>query len=423
MRAGMGPAHAAGDARPGGAEPYTQIGLGDGATAHVGRGVLGRLGVLVRAAVPGARRALLVIDAGVPEAWAAGADGSLRAAGFEPLAWAFSPSERAKTLGTLEALLSEMARVRLERAEPVIALGGGITGDLAGFAAAVYRRGVPVVQCPSTLLAMVDAAVGGKTAVNLLGMPHAARGEAATGRGSARPLMKNMVGAFHAPRLVVADVGLLASLPVRELACGWAECIKHAVLGAAYGDGGLMEETERVLTVAQAAPGTGPAGKQGPECGVAALVARNVALKARVVAADPRERAADGATLSRAHLNLGHTFGHAIEAMAEDVRHGEAVGLGLRAAVGVAQELGLCTPGLVRRVTALLDRAGLPRDFPSGVGPESVMERLLDDKKVAGGAVALVLPTGDERSPGVTVRRDVPGAVIGRAVRGLAAGR
>ncbi|HRQ72326.1 MAG TPA: iron-containing alcohol dehydrogenase, partial [Phycisphaerales bacterium] len=172
-------------------------------------------------------RAGLVVDHGAAD-HAARAERALASAGIEPVRVEIEPSERTKSLASLETILVALARARLERGEPVVAVGGGIVGDLAGFAAASYRRGVPVLQCPTTLLAMVDASVGGKTGVNL-------------DLGEAGGLAKNMAGAFHQPLAVIADIDTLATLPQRHLRAGLAECVKHALISADFGDGVYLD--------------------------------------------------------------------------------------------------------------------------------------------------------------------------------------
>jgi 3-dehydroquinate synthetase len=309
--------------------------------------------------------------------------------------------ETRKTIGGIEPLLAAIARSRHERTEPIIALGGGIVGDVVGFAAAIYRRGVPVIQIPTTLLAMVDASIGGKTAVNL----------DVDGR-----LMKNLIGAFHQPSLVISDVSLLSHLPARQLQSGLAECIKHGMIGAEFGEPDLLEWLEKNAAGLLA---------RDPEV-LTQLIARNVALKAAVIAQDEREEAADG---GRALLNLGHTFGHAIETIPEarpegaaepGLHHGEAVGLGLIAAAHCA-----CDAGLIgrdhdwpRRITAIVRTCLLPVRASHLPPPEEILARMAHDKKVKGGALRLVLPTDPSRC-GLFV--DPPVAAITAAIRAISA--
>lgn len=356
-----------------------------------------RLSERIRAAVPRARTALLVTDAGIPAGsvvahvmqalGAAGLavvhDGSLRIA----------PHESMKVLATAERLAAAMTEAKLDRADVAVVLGGGVLGDLVGFAAATYRRGIAWINMPTTLLAMVDASVGGKTGTNIAVGPE-------------RDLKKNMVGAFWQPSLVVADVDVLRSLPERQFRCGLAECLKHGMLSAAFGDPGLwawtLDNLDRVASHEPAA--------------LVELVARNVSVKARVVAGDEREESPDtdtGAGGGRALLNLGHTFAHAIEtlapsggasapdqAVAGDLQHGEAVGLGLIAASAATESLGggasgAAVVGLTERTRAAVQRAGLPTRVAGLPSDADLIRRMADDKKVVQGALRLVLPVGD----------------------------
>lgn len=359
-----------------------RVPLGDRSyDAIIGHGLLPGLGGRVASLSGGGRseRAFVVYDEGLSRELVNTVIASLAGAGFDTSAAGIAPSEEAKSLGTAERLLAEIALTRHERDDPVVALGGGIVGDLAGFAASVYRRGVPVVQCPTTLLAMVDASVGGKTGVNL--------------RIGADPgsLKKNVVGAFHQPRLVVADVGALASLPARHLRSGLAECVKHALIGADWGEPGLFEWiSTRYAGVLAGDLGT-----------LIELVARNVAVKAGVIAGDEEERAEAGAG-ARALLNLGHTFGHAIETLpglspdgqsaSAPLQHGEAVGLGLVAACRCAHDLGICPGSVGDRVVDLLGRIGLPTRVAGLPANDRLLAAMSHDKKVSGDKLRLVLP-------------------------------
>src|SRR5690606_20501984 len=236
---------------------------------------------------------------------------------------------------------------------PVVALGGGVVGDMAGFVAATVLRGVPFVQVPTTLLAMVDASVGGKT-----GVDHAVR--------------KNLLGAFHQPSAVLIDPESLRTLPARELRSGLAECIKHEVIRDAEGFARLEAGIERAAALDLAY--------------LTELIAHNVVIKAAVVEADPFEKG------ERAHLNFGHTIGHAIEAASGfGYAHGEAVALGMVAAGRLATRLGMWDEASCRRMTALIARAGLPTGgltLPS----EPVLQTMQFDKKVKDGKLRFVLP-------------------------------
>jgi 3-dehydroquinate synthase len=345
------------------------VDIGESLTETVGTRMRSVLGP-----IPG--RAMIVVDANIPMASVDPAIESLRSSGFSTRTINIHSSEANKSLATVESVLVALARGRHERGDPVIALGGGVIGDLAGFAAAIHRRGVPFVQCPSTLLSMVDASVGGKTGVNI---------------GVDGSLQKNMIGAFWQPRLVLADVSLLRSLPARELRAGLAECVKHGLISRAWDDRTLFDETNALVARALALD---PAS-------LVALVSRNVALKARVVAGDEREESGDPSS-GRAHLNLGHTFAHAIETLpglrldtgpASPILHGEAVSLGLVAASRCAADAGLCDRDVVVAIVGALRACGLPIACAGLPENPAIIDAMMRDKKVSGGRLRLVLPT------------------------------
>ncbi len=375
----------------------------------VGANLLSELGPILNAVdslAPGAsgRRAFLVYDRDLPHEHVAEASRSLAHHGYA-VASAFAvATEPAKSLDEAHRVLEELAITRHERRDPVIALGGGVVGDLAGFVASTYRRGVPFVQVPTTLLSMVDASVGGKTGVNL-----------ATERG----LLKNFVGAFHQPTIVVADVRTLSTLPDRHLRAGLAECIKHGMIGATCGDPDLLAWTAANMDRFLA---------RDTET-LIELVSRNVALKARVVHDDPREErgTSEGEALSRMLLNLGHTFGHAIETLPTvasgtpphdaPLVHGEAVALGLLAACAAGQALGVTSPETTTQARAAIEAAGLPITVRGLPESSEVVRRMLDDKKTAGGKLRLVIPT----TPGnATI---LPDASLDAAIAGVDAVR
>jgi 3-dehydroquinate synthase len=259
-----------------------------------------------------------------------------------------------KTLANAARVLDVLVSNRYGRDATVIALGGGVVGDLAGFAAACYQRGIALVQMPTTLLAQVDSAVGGKTAVN-------------------HPGGKNLIGAFHQPTAVIADTATLATLPPRELRAGLAEVIKYGLMC----DAALFEWLEQHLPDLLA-------GK--PEA-LAHVVRRSCEIKAMIVGKDEREERGD-----RALLNLGHTFGHAVEAATGYRKwlHGEAVGAGLVMAAAMSRELGLVSPEELVRIHTLVERAGLPTRS-AGVAPDTTLEHMRIDKKVLAGRMRLVL--------------------------------
>lgn len=333
-------------------------------------GALEKLGKMVRQVAPD-RRTLLAVDANIASTHGRVAEQSLRGAGYEPARIELTAQEIRKTLATTARMYEAMLEARLERRSPVVALGGGVVGDVAGFAAATYLRGVPIVQVPTTLLAMVDASIGGKTGVNMP-LP--------TG-----DLGKNLVGSFWQPRAVVADPLVLRTLSPRDFRCGLAECVKH----------GLIADRE-LLTFLSRHAGDIMALK---EDALVELITRSVCIKAEIVGRDERESG------DRALLNLGHTFAHAIEPIAElDLRHGEAVAVGLCAAVRCAHELGRVRGEDVKRVTELLQALGLPMKLPKPVGVARLMKAMGYDKKVADGSLRLILPTA---SGGAEIVKDV----------------
>jgi shikimate kinase / 3-dehydroquinate synthase len=298
---------------------------------------------------PGAPCAL-VTDANVAQAQLPLVLPELQAAGLQPTILTVEAGESSKALGVVERVLEGLVAAGLERRSPVIGLGGGVVGDLAGFAASIYLRGVPYVAVPTSLLAQVDASVGGKTGVNLGG--------------------KNLVGTFHQPQACYVNLLALATLPAVELRAGCAEVVKHALLA----DPALLDHLE--LHAERIAGGELPA--------LEPCVRRSVEIKAQVVARDEREAG------ERQVLNLGHTVGHAIEAASGfRVRHGEAVALGLLAAARLSARRGLCPPALEARIAALLRRLGLPDSVDPWLRRE-VLGRCAVDKKRADGEIRFV---------------------------------
>jgi 3-dehydroquinate synthase len=343
----------------------------------VGAGILATAGAeLARLKVGG--KVALVTDPSILSLYGDAVSRSLAEAGFHVTPVLLPEGERAKTLEVAASTWDRFLEAGLDRSSTVVALGGGAVGDLAGFTAATYMRGVNFVQMPTTLLAQVDASIGGKTAID-------------------HPRAKNLVGAFHQPRLVVSDTAALLTLPEREYRSGMAEVIKHGiVLDAAY--------FADVEGAAVALPARETAALER-------IVAGSCRLKASVVERDEQE-----AEL-RHVLNYGHTIGHAIEAITGYQRfaHGEAVSLGIAAEAGIAERLGLAKPGLRARQLAALDALGLP---VRGVGepPERVIEALSRDKKARDGRVPFIL------APEIGAFRlvyDVPRATILEAVADL----
>jgi len=267
--------------------------------------------------------------------------------------------ESGKTLEGAGALYDAFLEHGLDRGGAVVAGGGGLVGDLAGFAASTYKRGVPFVLCPTTLLAMVDASIGGKTAIN----------RRLPGGG----LGKNLIGTITQPRAILADPDVLSTLPDRELRCGLAECVKHAMVG----DPALIEFMER----------RGEAILARDPKALQELIERSVPVKVRLVAEDPLERG------RRAELNLGHTFAHAAEAEeALGLKHGEAVSVGLVAAARLAATRRMLPTADADRVERLLSRLGLPTRLPGSPQRSRLMRLMGQDKKVLAGRTRLVLP-------------------------------
>jgi len=314
-----------------------------------------------------AGHAYLISDSMVHARWGAAAKEALQAGGLRVASHVVPAGETSKSLETAASIYDWLVSRRAERGEAIVALGGGMVCDLAGFVAATFVRGLPLVHVPTSLLAMVDAAIGGKVAVN-------------------QKEAKNLIGAFYQPRLVLADVSTLQSLPPRELTAGWAELIKHALIM----DEGLLrlleEKADAILSLEPTV--------------TTEVISRSIALKAAVVSEDEREE-----TGRRTILNYGHTIGHGLEAAAEYVGmlHGEAVAVGMAGAARIARRLGLLAPELAERQDALIARFGLPLRA-SGVDPAKVLAATALDKKVKGGAIHWVLLEGIGRP---VIRHDV----------------
>jgi 3-dehydroquinate synthase len=318
---------------------------------HVGSGLLDRPELLAPHLAGG--RAAIVTNPVVAPLYLERVVASLRACGVDPVIIVVPDGEDHKDWQTLNLIYDALLAARCGRDTVLVALGGGVVGDVAGFAAATYQRGVPFIQVPTTLLAQVDSSVGGKTAVN-------------------HPRGKNMIGAFHQPLAVVADMDTLCTLPPRELRAGLAEVIKHGLIQDAGFLAWLEANLERLLA------GDGEA--------LAHAVVRSVEIKSAIVARDETE------TGDRALLNLGHTFGHAVEAGLGfgTWLHGEAVGAGLVMAADLSARLGHLGPADVERVSRLVERAGLPVRGPDlGVG--RYLELMSLDKKVKAGRMRFIL--------------------------------
>ncbi|WP_108659654.1 3-dehydroquinate synthase [Acuticoccus kandeliae] len=323
----------------------------------IGDGLIAEAGALIAARL-GKRRTLIVTDESVAALHLSALQAGLKAGGLASTSHVVPAGESSKSIGHLTATVDAILDAELERGDIVVALGGGVVGDLAGFAAAITRRGMPFVQVPTTLLAQVDSSVGGKTGIN-------------TRHG------KNLVGAFHQPALVLSDIATLSTLPDRHRRAGYAETVKAGLLG----DRAFFERLE-----AQ--------GAAALTDGLVEAIARAVEMKAEIVVEDERE------TGRRALLNLGHTFAHAVERCAgydDRVVHGEAVGLGCALAFRFSVALGHCPAEDAERVARHLQAVGLPTtfaDIPVPLNAEDVAGAMSQDKKVKDGVVRFVLVNG-----------------------------
>ncbi len=340
------------------------------------RGLLQQAGERLRD-LSDSKKAAIVTDENVAPHYLQPLTDALAACGFATKSVTLRAGESHKTLASIGQIYDTLLAARIERDTPVLSLGGGVVGDMAGFAAATILRGVPFVQVPTTLLAMVDASVGGKT-----GVDHAAG--------------KNLIGAFWQPKAVLIDPAALDTLPDRELRNGLAECVKHEVIRDAEGFSRLEELVDSILSRDPAA--------------LAELIAHNVRIKAAVVAADPHERG------ERAHLNFGHTLGHAVERVSDfSYGHGESVSLGMVAAARLAVSLGLFAEADAGRIERLLARIGLPTGGMR-LDVDAILASTAGDKKVQAGKVRFVLP---DRLGHVIIRADVPPDKVRAAVKSL----
>jgi 3-dehydroquinate synthase len=327
----------------------------------VGEGLLANAGEHLKPVLKRPRVAI-VTDETVARLHLAKFTESLARAGIAQQSIILPPGEQTKCFAELERLLDRLIAAQVERNDVVVALGGGVIGDLAGFAAAILRRGVEYVQIPTTLLSQVDSSVGGKTAID-------------TAAG------KNLVGAFHQPRLVLADIDALDTLPQRELLAGYAEVVKYGLLGDADFFAWLEANGERLIG--------------GDKAARRHAVAASVTHKARIVEGDERETGG-----KRALLNLGHTFGHALEVEAglgDQLLHGEGVAIGMVLAFDLSVRLGLCPAGDAARARRHLARAGLPvtpRLGNAWPDPERLIAHMAQDKKVSGGKLTFILARG-----------------------------
>jgi 3-dehydroquinate synthase len=322
----------------------------------IGEGILSAAGDLLKAAGINGKVAV-VTNPTVAQLYLDPMHDALQSCGFEVTPVLIPDGEEYKTLATLSTIFDRLISERFERKSCVVALGGGVVGDVAGFAAATYLRGTPFVQIPTTLLAQVDSSVGGKTGVN-------------------HSLGKNLIGAFYQPRAVIIDVNLLSSLPRRELVAGMAEVIKYGIIEDPAFFGQLEEKLDRLLALDRRV--------------LTEVIATSCAIKARVIEKDEREDD------HRAVLNFGHTVGHALEAATNYQRflHGEAVAIGMAKAAAIAYQQGFCDTMTLGRIIKLIKMAGLSTEIPEGVSTQSLIQGMEVDKKSTDGKIKFVICTG-----------------------------
>jgi len=326
----------------------------------VGEGLLSRTGELLQLA--GLRgRLAIVTNPTVAQLYLDPVHDAVRQAGFEATPILVPDGEEHKNVSTLSKIFDRLIQEKFDRRSSLLALGGGVVGDLAGFAAATYLRGVPFVQLPTTLLAQVDSSVGGKTGVN-------------------HQDGKNLIGAFYQPRLVLIDVDVLTSLPRRELVAGLAEVIKYGIIEDPVLFDLLEKNINRIIDVDRQL--------------LTRLIRTSCAIKAKVVEKDEREDD------YRAVLNFGHTVGHALEAATgyRQFLHGEAVGVGMVQAAVISAREGFCDQGNLERIRGLVKKAGLPSEIPSGVSPGALISGMELDKKSAAGKIKFVMCAGIGRT-------------------------
>ena len=334
---------------------------------YIGHGTLERFGEYYIEHQLG-RKAAVVHSEALPSSYVAAVQDSLASAGCEILSVVIPDGEAVKTLETADHIFEQLIRARLDRQATIVALGGGVVGDTAGFVAATFMRGIPLVQVPTTIVAQTDSSVGGKTAVN-------------------HRLGKNLIGAFHQPRFVFIDTSVLTTLPQREMVAGLGEVVKHAIIRDEALFAYLEEHIEDIAAL-----------RTDPEV-LDEVIERNCAIKADVVMQDEREQGL------RAILNYGHTVGHALEALTDYVyyKHGEAVLLGMRAAARIAYVKGMLSEEALERHNRLIQRLGSIQP-PKDISADRIIEKMRSDKKVLAGKIRFVLAgTIGE----VTVRDDV----------------
>ena len=341
----------------------------------VGRDIVDDLGIeLAKTGLKG--RAFLVADEVMFPNPTRKAQEALERGGYETHLLALEIGEKNKNLETVQIVYEWLAGLRAERGDIVVAMGGGVTGDLVGFVAATWLRGISVVHVPTSLAAMVDSSIGGKTGVNM-------------------PMGKNLIGAFHQPKLVLQDVAHLVSLPTREMSAGWAEAVKHGLIL----DTQLLDTFERLAPQMRALDGEEPV----------EAIRRSVAIKGQIVSSDEFETGDQ-----RVLLNYGHTVGHAIEKVSGygTYLHGEAVAIGMMVAGGIAERLGMIDIELVDRQREVLESYDLPVRA-QGLDVDELIDATKSDKKSRGGTIRWVLLEGPGKA---TTRSDVPEEIVREAI-------
>lgn len=341
----------------------------------VGTGLLHNVGEMLTPHTH-SKRVLIVSDAFVKDRYTPIVLQNLEKNGFDVSTIDVPAGEESKSLVQFSRILDSLVAHQLDRGSTVIALGGGVIGDLAGFAAAAYMRGIPYVQIPTTLQAQVDASVGGKTAIN-------------------HPKGKNLIGAFHQPKLVIIDVETLKTLPHRDIRAGLIEVIKMGVIRDEPLFENVGESLEAIFNL--------------DDRTLIEIISQACVNKAEIVAKDEKESGL------RMLLNYGHTFGHALEALTHynRYRHGEAVSIGMNCAAQLALNLGMFSETDFQRQRSLLERAKFPLAFPTDIDPKTLCETMYLDKKTLGGKLRLILP---ERIGNVVVRDDIDDSDVSEAI-------
>jgi 3-dehydroquinate synthase len=363
----------------------------------VGSGMLRTVGQWAQSSLKkGGSKIVIVSNPAVFKIYGDPVESSLAEAGFSVSRFLMKDGETHKNFRTAESALKAFSEAGLTRTDAVVALGGGVVGDLAGFAAAMYLRGVAFLQIPTTLLAMIDSSVGGKTGVN-------------------STFGKNLIGAFHQPSGVLIDVATLGTLPTREITAGLCEMIKHGAIGGKA----LLEQTETFLEKNPAAEFGTHLKKANFRSEISNLIAANVAFKAEIVAGDELESANRTDGRSRKILNFGHTLAHALEKITNYTyfKHGEAVGYGILFAAGLSNSLALCGEKDVKLLNDVVHRVGILPPL-AGINAKEVIEAFKFDKKHLSGSLQMVLLKGIGR-PTIVSGRDIPQDVVKNVLKSL----